>query len=462
MAEHYFCIHGHFYQPQRGNPFVDDDLATEAGAEPYKNFNEKAAVTCYTPNASLGNFDVMSFNIGSALSRWLERNAPETYTRIIAADKKHSEQWGVGNALAQPTHHAILPLCSPRDQQLLVKWGLITFEHRFGRPAEGMWLPELGVTLNTLQVLHDNGIKFTILGQAQVEGAHEGGGPYWVKLPSGDRIAVFVRDDNLSNQVAFSVQNLGGAGRWARNVLAPLKKNYPRLLLLGIEGETFGYHHLGEEHFLRWLLAYEAVAAGYEVTTLARDLRDHPPATEITVLDYTAWNSAQELARWRGDLRDAMDHLANRLDDMYFVTAQSMGVEAWKLRENYLRVRLGQITEAQLLSEHTPKSLAATQAQALINLLKAQFHRQRMYTSTAFFYEDLDRAETRLAIADAVVAMRLHQAATNLDLSASFRADLARAVSNQSGRTAAEILDDVLVWERDSAAIAALDSGQST
>jgi hypothetical protein len=237
------------------------------------------------------------------------------------------------------------------------------------------------------------------------------------------------------------------------------------LLLLGIEGETFGYHHPGEEHFLRWLLAYEAVAAGYEVTTLVRDLRDHPPTGEITVRDYTAWNSAQELARWRGDLRDAMDHLANRLDDMYFITAQSLGVEPWKLLENYIRVRLGQMTDAQLLREYTSKPLSAPQAQVLINLLKAQFHRQRMYTSAAFFYEDLDRAETRLAIADAVVAIRLHQAATHLDLTASFRADLARAVSNQSGRSAAEILDDVLVWEQESAAlatVAAANTGQST
>jgi alpha-amylase/alpha-mannosidase (GH57 family) len=455
MAEHYFCVHGHFYQPQRGNPFADDALSTEPGAEPFKNFNEKATFMCYTPNASLGNFDLMSFNIGSALTRWMELNAPESYARIMAADRKHREQWGVGNALAQPTHHAILPLCNPRDQQLLVKWGLITFEHRFGRPAEGMWLPELGVTLNTLQVLHDNGVKFTILGQAQVEGANEGGGPYWVKLPSGDRIAVFVRNDDLSNQVAFSVHHLGGAGRWARNVLAPLKKSYPRLLLLGIEGETFGYHHPGEEHFLRWLLSYEAVAAGYDVTTLARDLRDHPPTTEIKVLDYTAWNSAQELARWRGDLRDAMDHLANRLDDVYLVTAQSMGVEAWKLREDYIRVRLGQCTPAELFAEHAPRTLTAAQAETLAQLLKAQFHRQRMYTSAAYFYEDLDRAETRLAIADAVVAMRLNQAATNLDLGATFRADLARVVSNQSGRSGAEILDDVLTWERESAGIPA-------
>jgi len=452
MSAHAFCIHGHFYQPPRGNPFADDELGVEPGAEPFKNFNEKATFTCYTPNASLGNFDVMSFNIGGALTRWMERNAPDTFKRIVEADRRHREKWGVGNALAQPTHHAILPLCAPRDQQLLVRWGVITFEHRFGRPPDGMWLPDLGVNLSALQTLHDNGIKFTILGQAQVNGASEGAGPYWVKLPSGDRIAVYVRDDNLSNTLAFGIQHLGGAGRWARSTLAPLRKNDARLLLLAVEGETFGYHHPGEEHFLRWLLTYEAVAAGFEVTTLGRDLRDNPPTTEITIQEYTAWNSARELARWRGALRDAFDHLANRLDDLYLVTAQAAGVEPWRLRENYVRVRLGQITGEQLLQEYGHKNLSAAQGRALLNLLQAQYHRQRMYTSAAFFYDDLDRAETRQAIADAVCAIRLNRAATNIDLSAAFRNDLEQAVSNQSGRTGAEILDDVLAWAEQTAA----------
>jgi hypothetical protein len=135
---------------------------------------------------------------------------------------------------------------------------------------------------------------------------------------------------------------------------------------------------------------------------------------------------------------------------MYFVTAQSMGVEPWKLRENYIRLRLGQLTETQLLNEYGPKALTKTQATTLLQLLKSQFHRQRMYTSAAFFYEDLDRTETRLAIADAVEAMRLTQSASNMDLTATFRADLVRVVSNQSGRSGAEILDEVLLWERQS------------
>ncbi|MBL8059074.1 MAG: DUF3536 domain-containing protein [Anaerolineales bacterium] len=450
MAEYYFCVHCNFYQPPRGNPFQNDVLGAEAGAEPYLNFNEKATALCYAPNADLGNFDMLSFNVGNALMRWMEPNAPAAYARIIEADRGHLGRWGVGNALAQPTHHAILPLCKPRDRALLVRWGLMSHEHRFGHPPAGMWLPNLGVTLDVLQVLYDAGVKFTVLGQAQVDGATEGAGPYWVRLPGGGRIAVYVRDDNISNTVAFAIRSLGGAGRWARNVLAPLKKNYGRLVLLALEGETFGYHYPGEENFLHWLLEYEAVAAGYNVTTLARDLEEHPPQTEITVREYTAWNSTRELARWRGALREAFDHLANRLDDIYAGYAQGAGAEPWRLREEFLRVRLGQISEAQLMQRAGPKGITIQQATDLLSLLQAQFHRQRMYTSNAFFYEDLDRSEARLAIADAVRAIRLAQPAAGADLLPEFRRELAEAVSNQSGRSAAQILDDVLAWERDS------------
>ncbi len=446
MTDHFFCVHCNFYQSPRGNPFQNDTLGVEPGAEPYKNFNEKATALCYAPNAELGNFERISFNVGNALMRWLDLNAPDTYRRIIQSSQRHRERWGVGNALTQPTHHALLPLCQPRDQDLLVRWALITHEHRFGYMPDGLWLPNLGVTLDVLQGIHDNGIKFTVLGQAQVDGATAGAGPYWVRLPKGGRIAVYVRDDNLSNTTAFAIRSLGGAGRWARNVLVPLKKNYGRLLLVALEGETFGYHYPGEENFLHWLMEHEATAAGYTVTTLARDLQEHPPESEITVREYTAWNSTRELARWRGALRAAFDHLAKRLDDLYIGYTQGTGADPWRLREDYIRVRLGQINEAQLMQRAGPKRVTIQQAEVLLSLLGAQFHRQRMYTSNAFFYEDLDRAEARLAIADAVCAIDLARRGTRIDLTADFRTELEQAVSNQSGRTGAQILDDVLTW----------------
>jgi alpha-amylase/alpha-mannosidase (GH57 family) len=466
MSEHYLCVHTHFYQPPRGRvAFADDDPGEEPEAKPYRNFNEKAAAECYTPNAALGNFSRLSFNLGSMLAQWLEHNAPDTYQQIIAADQTNVEKWGVGNALAQPAHHAILPLSQTSDDILQVRWGLISFEHRFGHPAEGMWLPEMAVDLETLQVLHDNGVKFTILSQAQVRDATDGAGPYWVKLPSQDRIAVYVRDDYQSVQVAFGVKTLGGAGRWARSTLSPLKKHYGRLFLLALDGETFGYYQAGEEHFLHWLLTYEAEASGYEVTTLARDLRDHPPTKEIEINEYTSWNCPHGLARWstgcectpgdarwKGALRRALDNLANRLDEAYYSYARRLTVEPDLLREAYFRVYLGQMTEGQFLRDYQLTRLTSPESGALLTLLLAQFYRQRMYVSSTFFGEDLDKPEPRYGVANAVRAALLTAQATDTDFIVAFRHDLAQAVSNQNGKTGAQILDEILAQARESSA----------
>jgi alpha-amylase/alpha-mannosidase (GH57 family) len=457
MTDHYLCVHGHFYQTPHGDPFDDDSIGDEPGAEPYRNFYEKVTAECYAPNAEMGNFDLISFNVGAHLARWLEKEKPGLYQRLLAADRQHLEQWGMGNALAQPTHHTILPLCNTRDKALQIRWGLMSFEHRYGRKAEGMWLPEAGVDLETLQILRDNGVTFTILSQGQVTGADKGAGPYWVNLPSDDRLAVFIRDDWHSNQLAFHIENLGGAGRWTRGTLVPLRRDYGRLILLAVDGETFGYHHPGEQHFLHWLVSYEAKAAGFEVTTLARDVREHPPQAEITVKEYTAWSCAHGLARWstgcdctpgdtrwKGALRRALDNLANQVDDAYVGFARKLGADPWSLRENFFRVYLGQMTESQLLDDAGLGRLTALQAESLVALLRAQFYRQRMYVSCTFFYEDLDRAEPRYAIVNGVRALRLVEEATGQNFTPGLRRDLTQAVSNRTGKTGAQILDEVL------------------
>jgi hypothetical protein len=459
MADHYLCVHGHFYQPPRGNPFDNGEIPIEEGAEPYGNFNEKVTAECYAPNADLGNFGLMSFNLGATLAAWLETHAPDTYQKIVAADRAQHEQWGVGNALAQPAHHTILPLCRRRDKEVQVRWGLMSFERRFGHPAVGMWLPEMAVDLETLQVLHEAGVKFTILAQSQLRGANDGAGPYWVRLPSGDRIAVYARDDWHSNQLAFNIKAQGGSGRWARNTLAPLRKTYPRMLLIATDGETFGHHHVGEEHFLHWLLAYEANSVGFEVTTLARDLRGHPPGVEVEINEHTAWSCWHGLNRWSngcecspGDtrwkpaLRRAIDNAANSIDEAYVDYTRGLSVDPWPLREAYFRVRLGLVSESDLLGEAGLTHLATGQSQGLLNLLLAQFHRQRMYVSCTFYFEDLDRPEPRYSIANALRAIRLTQAATGQDFTDAFRQDLKPVISNKSGKTGAEILDEALAW----------------
>jgi alpha-amylase/alpha-mannosidase (GH57 family) len=462
MADHYLCVHGHFYQPPRGNPFNDDAIGVEDGAAPYRNFNEKIAAECYTPNADLGNFGLMSFNLGATLARWLELNLPQTYAKIIAADRDQRAQYGVGNALAQPAHHTILPLCRKRDKRVQVQWGLMSFEHRYGHPAEGMWLPELAVDLETLQVLHEQGVKYTILAQSQLKGANEGAGPYWVKLPNGERMVVYMRDDWHSNQLAFNIGSLGGAGRWARNTLTPLRKTYPRFLLIAVDGETFGHHHLGEEHFLHWLLDFEANSVGFEVTTLGRDFRDFEPVAEVEINEYTAWSCWHGLnrwsngcdctpgdSRWKPAMRRAFDNLAAWVDEGYLDYTRELNLDPWALRTDYFRVRLGEVSESEFLRDAGLAGLPAVKAKGLLSLLLAQFYRQRMYVSCTFYFEDLDRPEPRYGIANALRAIVLESEAIGSSYVEAFHQDLKLALSNKNGKTGAQVLDEVLVWARE-------------
>lgn len=286
-----FCVHGHFYQPPREDPFTGV-APFEEEAEPFANFNEKVNAECYRPNAELGNFDALSFNLGPTLAAWLEGHDPPTYRRIIEADRRNRAAYGVGNALAQAYNHTILPLATQRDKETQIIWGIADFRHRFGHEPLGMWLPEMAVDQETLEVLASQGIAFTILSPPQARGQLDGAGPYRVRLPRGREIAVFFRDEALSNRLAFDPELKSSAKDFAESCLSgghgPDGKG---LCLVATDGETFGHHHWGRERFLHDLLYEEAPRVGYEVTFLTRYLQQHPPTAEVEIVDDTSWLS---------------------------------------------------------------------------------------------------------------------------------------------------------------------------
>ncbi len=329
-----FCIHGHFYQPPREAPFTGV-ISPEKGANPFANFNEKINAECYRPNAELGNFQVLSFNLGPTLAAWLEGHDPPTYQRIVEADVQNSV-WpgnraahGVGNALAQAYNHTILPLATRRDKETQILWGVADFRHRFGHRPLGMWLPEMAVDQATLEVLASQDIAFTILSPHQTQSQLYGAGPYRVRPSRGHNrngIAVFFRDEALSNHLAFNSDLSNSARDFAENCLS----GGEGLCLIAADGETFGHHHRGGERFLHDLLYQEAPKASYEVTFLARHLQQHPPVAEVEIVDDTSWSCGHGMARWRegctctqGDsewkrhLREALDRLAQEMDALY-------------------------------------------------------------------------------------------------------------------------------------------------
>jgi hypothetical protein len=455
IKPNYLCVHGHFYQPPRGNPFVSTPLV-EPDAAPYANWNERITAECYRPIAELGLFEKLSFNIGYTLLSWLEDHAPDVYKRILEGDLAHRRLYeDVGNAIAQPMLHTILPLDCRQDKITQVVWGKAAFERRFGRPSEGLWLPEMAVDLETLEVLAEQGIAWTILAASQVVGAEQGAGPYRVRLPGGGYIAIFVRDESLSNDIAFNLGNFGGAGRWARNVLIPYRRQAGQLTLIATDGETFGHHWPDEEQFLRWLLGYEAGAAGYRVITLGRYFHMVEPVGEVEIVENSAWSCGHALGRWsrgcpctpddswwKGGLRRALDNLRHELDDLYLAETARLGVDAHALRNAYIGVILEEVAPQDFIRQQGIE-VDDEHALRLLKLVQSQYHRLRMYSSCTFFFAKLDGLGPRYGIANAAYAVQLAEQATGLDLSSNFRHDLSVVVDVNNGLTGVDLYDEV-------------------
>ncbi|RME33681.1 MAG: DUF3536 domain-containing protein, partial [Thermoflexia bacterium] len=396
------------------------------------------------------------FNLGATLARWLDEHAHEVYARIVADEHAYYQAHGVGNGLAMPIHHTILPLARRRDKICQIRWGIASFIHRFGHLPEGMWLPEMAVDLETLELMAKEDIQFTVLSDQQVRGdLVDGAGPYRVRLPGRREIAVFVRDRALSDALSFGMPSPEGVEAWMQEHLE-WRARRDGLLLIATDGETFGHHHRQGVEVLDRLLT-RASALGLTPTTLGLYYRQHPPRAEVKVVDNTSWSCAHGLdrwaigcsctsgdSRWKGALRRALDNLACELGAVYVCEAQRLGLDPWPLRDRYIAVILGQMDGMALLSENGASHLTGDQARRLLWLLEAQFYRQRMYASCTFFFEDLDRHEPRYAIANAVRALALTRYATGEDLTPGFRRDLRLAVSGRTGRTGADLLDELL------------------
>jgi hypothetical protein len=454
MSNCYLCVHGHFYQPPRMDPFTGR-IPREPDAAPYANWNERVAAECYTPLAEAGHFGHISFNLGGTLARWLDEHAHATYARIVAAERQYRKTNAAGNGLAQPVHHTILPLARRRDKICQVRWGIASFTHRFGHRPEGMWLPEMAVDYETLEVMAAEGVRFTILSDEQVRGdLGAGAGPYRVRLPGGGEIAAFVRDRHLSNALSFAMPDMVGVDDWLREQVE-WRCRSDGLLLITTDGETFGHHHRQGVEVLDRILSAEA--HGYRTTTLGIYLRQKPPRVELEVVENTAWSCSHRLdrwvagcactpndSRWKGALRRALDNLVGNLDTAYVREADRLGVEPWPLRDDYIAVVLGQVDGPAFLAGHGLGQLGDEGARRMLALLEAQFYRQRMYASCTFFFDDLDRHEPRYAIANGVRALALTRYATGDDLSHGFRRDLQVARSQRTGRTAADILNEIL------------------
>lgn len=453
----YLCIHGHFYQPPRENPFTGN-LPLEPGASPFANYNEKITAECYRPNAEADNFAGISYDLGPTLATWLEEHHRPVYQRIIEADEVHRQRYGVGNAMAQAYNHTILPLATTRDKQTQIAWGLQDFRYRYGRPARGMWLAETAVDLESLDLLAQAGITYTILAPWQVTDTIDTSEPYIVALPSGRSITVLFYNSPLSGGVSFDSNMTGDADRFVTEYVtqqldqSKRASNLPQLIIVATDGELYGHHKTWRDKFLHYLLNKGAPAHGLEVCSPEYYLRMYPATHEVKLRVPSAWSCAHGVARWStgcgctdGDsawkplLREALTCLAEHGDRLFEQYAGEALKDPWAARNDYLALRNGWETEESFWERHGKQEVDSQLAWRTRMLLEAQYYHQYSFTSCAFFFEDLKRIEPRNAIAFARRAISLTWQALGVDLQREFIHQLALAHSGSMPISGADL-----------------------
>ncbi|MBM4255380.1 MAG: DUF3536 domain-containing protein [Deltaproteobacteria bacterium] len=476
----YVCIHGHFYQPPRENPWLDT-IEVQDSAAPYHDWNARITAECYWPNAAahrLGidnrivaitnNYASMSFNFGPTLTAWLERNEPDLLTHIVEADRESCGQHdGYGNAIAQAYGHAILPLANPRDKLTHVAWGVRDFVYRFGRRPHGMWLPETAVDTSTLEALAAQNITYTILaphqakrvrrlGQAAWEGVTEETfntrRPYLCQLPSGKQIVLFFYDARIARGVAFE-HLLDSGERFVERLVAAFQPDAdePQLVHLATDGETYGHHHrFGEMAFTYAMHELERRGLA-QVTNYGEYLSLHPPQWEVEIVESTSWSCAHGVERWRADcgcrtgslpgwtqqwrapLRAALDWLRAEIDELFERQAGAFLRDPWVARDAYIDVILARSPQSidEFCMRQSGRVLAPTEQQSVLQLLELQRHRLLMFTSCGWFFDELSGLEGTQILRYAARAIEIAK-----ELGVSFEAEfvdrLRRAPSNLS------------------------------
>ena len=440
-------IHGHFYQPPRENPWTEL-VEREPGASPFHDWNERIHAECYRPNAYarisdvhgrvervVNNYAHLSFNFGPTLLNWLERFRPETYVRVLEADRESSRRHrGHGNAIAQGYHHAILPLCNGRDRRTQLRWGLADFRLRFGREAESLWLPETACDDATLESLIEEGLRYVILSPFQAEAVRPAGSAEWRKVAdggvdttvpysyahrdgSGRSIAVFFYDGRIARGIAF--EGLLASSQGLLAACARAARGGAQIVNVATDGESYGHHFRWGDRSIAYALEVEAARQGLRVTNYGEFLDEHTPAHEIRLQagpggEGTAWSCAHGLGRWtrdcgcnasapggwnqrwRAPLRAAFDLLRDDLAPKFEEDCGPLLGDPWAARDEYVELLGpgGAGRREAFLRRHAARPLSDVERVRALTLLEAQRAALTMYTSCGWFFNDVSGIET--------------------------------------------------------------------
>ncbi len=478
MPLNHICIHAHFYQPPRENPWLGE-VEKEVSAAPFHDWNQRITRECYAANALarvfkdgkickiVSNYEKISFNFGPTLLSWMERDEPETYKAIIESDKKSvSKRSGHGNAIAQVYNHSIMPLNSERDMETQIVWGITDFEHRFGRMPEGIWFAETAVDRHSLAVASKHGIKFTILAPAQAKSFRpladgsewtEANGnidttcPYLYRLDDGSSITIFFYDGALAHSVAFDGSLFDGEalGKTFLSKAVNCEKS-GRLVHIATDGESFGHHHRFGEMALAYAVKTVEESDEVKLTNYGEYLAEFSPVTEVEIQSESSWSCAHGFERWKSDcgcstgardgwtqewrapLRTAFENLKEKLDLVFETNLSPLLKSPWDARNGYVKVKLetGKESVKRFIGLHAKRELSVKETTAVLKLMEMQTEAMKMFTSCGWFFADISGLESTQIMKYAAKAIDIAEAFGAANLEEEMLTELEKAKSN--------------------------------
>jgi alpha-amylase/alpha-mannosidase (GH57 family) len=475
----FVCIHGHFYQPPRENPWLER-IELQDSAYPYHDWNERITAECYRPNQAsrildmegriidiVSNYSRISFDFGPTLLSWMEKNTPEVYRSILEADGESQKRFsGHGSALGQVYNHMIMPLANNRDKRTQVLWGIKDFEHRFKRNPEGIWLAETAVDLETLEVLAGEGIIFTILAPRQAHRVREIGSEQWIdvrenridptmpyrcRLPSGKEITLFFYDGPVSQELAYGTLLMNGENL-AHKLMGAFRENekQPQLVHIATDGETYGHHQRHGDMALAFCLHHLEANNLAQVSVYGEYLERHAPTHEVDIFEGSSWSCIHGVERWRADcgcnsgmhqgwnqsfrkpLREAMDWLRDAITPLYEKEMAAYAHDPWAVRDGYIEVIMDRSpdTVEDFFARNARRQLSQEEQVTMLKLLEVQRHAMFMYTSCGWFFDEVSGIETVQVMQYAARAIQLTREVTGEDLEPGYVRMLAAANSN--------------------------------
>jgi alpha-amylase/alpha-mannosidase (GH57 family) len=479
-SKRFICIHGHFYQPPRENPWLET-VETQDNAAPYHDWNERICAECYATNGAariqnnknqitriVNNYARISFNFGPTLLSWLKENAPRTYRMILDGERRSRKSFGGhSSAMAQVFNHVIMPLAAERDRITQIRWGIADYQQHYGTPPEGMWLAETAADTRSLELMAENGIVFTLLAPHQcrrVRALRDGEGwtdtpgasvdtthPYLLRFASGASIAVFFYNGPASRAIAFEGLLNSGENFAARLKAGFKDSNQAQLVHVATDGESYGHHHKHGEMALAYALRLLERDRTVKLTNYGRFLEQFPPEYECQIEENSSWSCVHGVERWRSNcgcnggrgynqlwrapLRQALDELRDALAPLTEQEGARLFHDVWAARDAYIDVLLNRGTEQveRFLHTHASHQLSADERVRALELMEMQRHAQLMYTSCGWFFDDIAGIETIQIIAYAARVLQLAEALFGdaaSDLEPKFLARLAEAKSN--------------------------------